>query len=530
MFSKSSRAAASFVVRPVRRHVPCITALQKPTHQPYGTIRIRSFSSRSGNQRRGPFQLDALPFSVSPESALQTFRKWAVDEQGLNWLVSWNSLQITAAYVPVWTFDVNVRFVTVDEATGRRRFDWKPTSFAPYGQQSVVHVPGLSAYAGHSYRRSLVNPVHNTTLVFLGDQTVPFGKWMLRDMEFSNGETLSIYPDPWNATRGRALQVVQEELQGIAMAENENVKVQMEVLRSRRVYMPTFVIDYKVLGSEYCAFVSGCDAGAGVSGISHTVFDPTSTQEMGQASTSFLSQAWRAAQTGANVMGPRQFGSMIVVLMQLFGNLAARLLLRIPVITLVSGAFVGFRKIVQPWMDNRWASADWERQRDHESVMDDRFDHVDDFADSGSAKRYFQSNRGRILRHLSGEQEHAQGEYDWYKKWEEWARHQWEQQQQQQSSQQTHQQSQQQQRQQRPRSQQKPKPDYRWDFNPNDPYSVLKIQRGATKTQVSAAFRKEMLKHHPDTQSGASEAEKARSLERSKYITDAYRKIKADMK
>jgi len=38
-----------------------------------------------------------------------------------------------------------------------------------------------------------------------------------------------------------------------------------------------------------------------------------------------------------------------------------------------------------------------------------------------------------------------------------------------------------------------------------------------------------MLAHHPDTQVNASEAGKSRALERSKLITDAYRKIKAEM-
>ena len=34
----------------------------------------------------------------------------------------------------------------------------------------------------------------------------------------------------------------------------------------------------------------------------------------------------------------------------------------------------------------------------------------------------------------------------------------------------------------------------------------------------------------PDTQAGASEAEKLRASERSKYITEAYRTLKASMK
>jgi curved DNA-binding protein CbpA len=40
-----------------------------------------------------------------------------------------------------------------------------------------------------------------------------------------------------------------------------------------------------------------------------------------------------------------------------------------------------------------------------------------------------------------------------------------------------------------------------------------------------------MLKFHPDVQpSGASEAEKERAAERSKLVTEAYRKLKSGMK
>jgi hypothetical protein len=35
--------------------------------------------------------------------------------------------------------------------------------------------------------------------------------------------------------------------------------------------------------------------------------------------------------------------------LQFFGSLAARLLLRLPLIGALGGAFVGFRKIIQPW-------------------------------------------------------------------------------------------------------------------------------------------------------------------------------------
>lgn len=452
-------------VRIRSRHLACVSSLDVSSSRRDNEWR-RSFSSSSqrggGRDSRG-FELDALPFSVSPQQALDKFYAWATDEQGLNYILQQNSVRIGAAYLPVWSFDVNVRFVVTDK-DGRKRFGWKPGLLEKaYANQSVVHIPGLSAYAGYTYRRSLVNPLHNTSLVFLGSETVPFGNWMLRDMKF-NGHRMEIFPDPWNATRGRSFAIIKEELlelarQGEIESEGDfKVDVQTEVVSSRRVYMPTYVVDYKVLGVEYRAFVSGCDAGAAVSGDSHKVFD-MSNEEVYNASRGVLSQAFGVAQTGARVLG----GRGIFVLLQLFGGIISRLLVRLPFVGFFAGIFVGFRKIVQPWISRRTATAEWERQREHEAYMEDTFDHSDDFADSGAAQNYFRSNRGRILRHLSGESDREQGDFDWYKQWEAWARDQWQKQQQQGGSQQGYQQ------QTHRKAKSKKQQEYVWDFDPSDP-------------------------------------------------------------
>jgi hypothetical protein len=112
-------------------------------------------------------------------------------------------------------------------------------------------LPGVAAYAGYSYRRSLIDPLHNTALVFLGDKVVPFGAWMLRDMKSSRtGEKVPIVPDPWNATQGRAIGIVKEGLESLPGVSNAQIRLQAEVISSRRVYMPTYAIRYKVLGME----------------------------------------------------------------------------------------------------------------------------------------------------------------------------------------------------------------------------------------------------------------------------------------
>ena len=522
----------------------------------------RTFSSSSSNGRgggrKGGFKLDALTFKVSPDEALSAFNKWATEDQGLRYLLNWRNVKITAAFAPVWCFDVNVRFVTKSKATGRKRYDLKSEPFTIY-KTDTVHVPGLSAYSGYEYRRSLINPVHNTTLTFMGDKTQPFGSWMLREMKSRSGMTLSIYPDPWNAARSRAFAVVVEELESLAEDDFDRIgecEVQTEMVSARRVYMPTYVIDYTVLGGEYRAFLSGCDAGSGVSGVSHRAL-PFSSEDVTDASNSFMSGVQSVARVARGI-GP----APLMLALNFIINVASRVLARIPIISVLGAGFVAFKKIAKPWYDNRVAGAEWERQRENEKYMADHEDHTDDFFDSsGKARSYFQRNRIAILRYLSGEQEHDEGSYNWYQKWEEWAKEQYEKQRQaaeeaqrayerasgtgyqrqgrEQESYRQQQQQQQQQQWQRERTrsaggarqqQAKKKPEYVWDFNPNDPYSVLGLKRGATKSEVSQAFRREMLKYHPDTQVNATDAEKDRALERSKLITASYRKIKVQMK
>jgi hypothetical protein len=530
------------------------------------TVTAKSYfssASSSGTKQTG-FQLDALPFSIAPEKALLSFQAWVEQDQGLRYLMNYSSVRIGAAYVPVWSFDMNVRFkVTTSKGgggAGPRTVDyrWKPGFFSVYGpQQSIIHIPGLSAYAGYSYRRSLINPIHSTTLVFMGDRTERFGGWMLQDMKLqSTGGIIPVVPDAWNATKGRAFTIVRDELEAVAQLEfaalqkqqqqegsqattiESQLDVQTELVRARRVMMPTYVIDYSIFGLEYRAFVSGCDEGAAVAGVSHLILGPSSSSA---ASSNFVSQM--IDQSSAILRVDRlptvlRFLGFFRPLWSMILLLLTRVFFLIPVLGVAGGALAGFRKILQPWMDSKSASAEWERQREHEALMfeqaqqkrttvshQEEVSRMNDFTDTlGTAQSYFSQNRQQILRQLSGETAHAhhEGTYDWYKDWQEWARKQWEQQQQRQEPFQQQQQTR--------TTRQKPKPDFVWGFDENDPYSVLGIRRGATKAQVSAAFRTEMLKHHPDTQPNATEAQKLRAVERSKIISDAYRKIKAEMK
>ena len=227
----------------------------------YNSRGRRTFALSSTKNKKQPFENTfGVTFTISPDQALEKFIKWAKIEQGLNtYIMNPAKIQVTAAYCPVWSFDLNLRFLVTNTTTKRKRLDWKPEIFrSVYGTQSIVHIPGLSAYAGYTYRRTLIDPLHNTTLVFMYDKVVPFGAWMLRDMKMSlTNETIPIVPDPWNAPPGRALGIVKEGLESLTdgLAEDEMVLVQAELVTSRRVYMPTYVIKYFILGMEYVLIV-----------------------------------------------------------------------------------------------------------------------------------------------------------------------------------------------------------------------------------------------------------------------------------
>ena len=69
-------------------------------------IRYVSSSSSSRRRNKSTFQLDALPFTVTPTDANTKFEQWSAD-QGIGPLLSIGSTKLTAAYTPFWYFNIN---------------------------------------------------------------------------------------------------------------------------------------------------------------------------------------------------------------------------------------------------------------------------------------------------------------------------------------------------------------------------------------------------------------------------------------
>ena len=275
--------------------------------------------------------------------------------------------------------------------------------------------------------------------------------------------------------------------------------------------MPTYIVEYTILGITYRACISGCDPSIQVSGVSHkSIFHIGSKgDQVLEGASSFLShRVVPMAATALQFFGLRPF----VGIAQFGLTVISRIAMKLHIVGLFGGALIVWRKLVRPHMDNRAATAEWERQRVHEAQKSESFSD-NSFLDNGSAKMYFTRNQERIVQSLSGEEGRYEEEdnKEWYNQWESWAREQWEksqreayraqeewQRQQQQQQQQggnykQYQQQQQQQQQKQSKYQKTKKDDYKWDFDVNDPFSVLSISRNSPKDEVSKAFRRVSL-------------------------------------
>jgi hypothetical protein len=175
---------------------------------------------------------------------------------------------------------------------------------------------------------------------------------------------------------------------------------------------------------EYRAFVSGCDRNAPVGGVSHQLLGSNnlfSDPVFHQSSRNFLSQV-----TGGVTEVLKRFNLPVLIwifrpFVSVLWFVFLRLWAAFPVVGAAGGVLVGFRKILQPWMDSRKASAEWERQREHEAEMTEgkNIRGINDFEDlSASAQKYFYRHKAKIVRSLSGEFEHDEGGFDWYSDWQ----------------------------------------------------------------------------------------------------------------
>ena len=122
-------------VLPKRSLISFGSFIKKSKYAKITTYSARLFSTR----RRSQFQLDALPFTVSPDEAYNKFQSWAINEQGLGPFISVGgpigSVTLLPVYAPFWYFTLNVRF-------GRNDIPEPFRTAYLNSSNGVIHIPG----------------------------------------------------------------------------------------------------------------------------------------------------------------------------------------------------------------------------------------------------------------------------------------------------------------------------------------------------------------------------------------------------
>lgn len=296
---------------------------QNMLHQPFGILSA-SFSSKSdmnhdynidshslypkhiGSKSSGiSNKIHAIPFSLTPQHAIKRFDEWRT-RNGV-WMF-YNFKSIGATLLPYWTFDFVLKFdnnssskyLLFQEAYDRNDNQKYLNRKNINASSSYYFLPGISSYAGYDHKiyAPCLDIVHGTSLFFdksakseseelrgegILQELLP---WMLEDLPTEDSNGLPVFPDAWNMTRGMALDLALKNLMSSSFFTTENQEWQddkidntekpssltfatAKAVTSKRVYLPTFVIYYDLLGIEFKAFVSGWDIDAGVSGIVH---------------------------------------------------------------------------------------------------------------------------------------------------------------------------------------------------------------------------------------------------------------------
>ncbi len=188
---------------------------------------------------------------------------------------------------------------------------------------------------------------------------------MIEPLRHGDGK-IDMFPDPWNATHERAFSVVCDELRDMSTeqyrerigssddATTGEVRVETKRLSSQRIYMPTYVVEYTILGVTYQAFLSGCNHSVQVSGVSHkNAFSAGSGGvRVLEGASSFLSglscRAVPTVATALQLFGLRPF----VAVARVRWAMLSRVAMKFHVIGLFSGAYIAWKKIIAPTPPN----------------------------------------------------------------------------------------------------------------------------------------------------------------------------------
>ena len=243
------------------------------------------FQEISNKDRDGgylTYGIKAIPFSIYTDKAIRKFHEWR-DDHDVTLFFDDRSVSIEALMLPFWTFDLYLRF--------QDHSSLKPSVLQAYKilqeeTGSTIFLPGMSSYAGYLYKQdahNLLNVVHSSSLLFeksndlnndhivKADPVKNLLPWMLDDLPYRQGDGLPVYSDAWGSSLMDSLTSMLRNclVPFLFRTHDETLSSSIDVMvkSATRLYLPTYVIKYKVLGTQFQAFASGWSIDSTVSGI-----------------------------------------------------------------------------------------------------------------------------------------------------------------------------------------------------------------------------------------------------------------------
>ena len=184
---------------------------------------------------------------------------------------------------------------------------------------------------------------------------------------------------------------------------------------------------------------------------------------------------------------------------------------------LVAGLLFGVtKKLLYPFYVETKSWEDSQKEKDYEARESSEWMWRDTFKDvGGEGMKNFRTTRARARGEYFRRQQQQQQQQEYYQDG---------QRRQEQRQQEQRQQHQQQQRTKQSSNNSK----VQFDFDTTDPYEVLRMdkKKPLTKQSLSQAFRREMMKWHPDRFQDATAERKNYATERTKLITNHYTQLR----
>lgn len=474
--------------------------------------RRRAFSSRgdggSGSSGFDPSDerfLEVVPYKLDSKAAWRAFAEFIDRNTTYNasqWVdrESWTPVEpepgkrgarMTAVYMPFWAFDATIVAETADGTVLRR---------TPYYPESPTELRALATqvYAGHSFRRPLVHaavrmPKLPRTEVFSG-----------KALTLPDGTPVDV--DAWSTHDATALDIMGRavvEVERSTTGMGADTRVRAEDIVSRRVMLPVFLFEYPALGEWWRVHVNGVTGQH--AGLSHPGFFGALKSDMDVVRKGGSNALTRLLpQDRTNLVWPA-----LVVLQWLS---------RIVPLPLVAGAAVvtavlrGAYKRSSPLRERKASFQEW-----RETVQEER--------QRQRSATFAWSFRGETPGRDRGHQRHKESAK-----------------QQQEHRQQQQQQNARTQARRNAKSQARAKAEESRKagkargpprVDPGNYYALYGLQDkgpAATQAEVNAAFRKEMMRWHPDTNQTNPDVDLEAAGERTRQLLEAHKTMRSAQK